>query len=64
MTGSLKKGEVLACIIIRSCTSAAQGGAASWRANRTIRELIAAVKNKFQYFSITTTVYIINVLYT
>jgi hypothetical protein len=29
MTGSLKKGEVLACIIIRSCTRAAKGGAAS-----------------------------------
>ena len=64
MTGSLKEGEVLACIIIRSCTSAAQGWAASWRANGTIRELICAVKKKFQHFSITTTVYIINILYT
>jgi len=64
MTGSLKKGEVLACISIRSCTRAAKSGAASRRAHGTILELICAVNNKFQYFSITTTVYIINVLYT
>jgi hypothetical protein len=64
MTGSLEKGEVLACIIIRSCIRAAKGGAVSWRAIGTIRELICAVKQKFQHFSITTTVYVINVLST
>jgi hypothetical protein len=63
-TGSLKEWEVLACIIsILLRYRAAKDGATSWRSNGTIRELICAVKNKIQDFSIITMVYIINILY-